>query len=254
MTVTAARQAGTGARGLRLRAAAVTEVVCLGVLYAGYSLARNLVPVDAGAARARAHDVLHLERLLRLDVEAAANSWLSAHAALAVAASYWYAVLHFAVTPVLLVLLWVQAPRATYRLLRTTLVVATALALIGYVAFPLMPPRMLAGYTDTMAQTAGSGWWGAEAGAPRGLGGLTNQFAAMPSMHVGWAVWCALAATALLPPGRWRVLVWLYPLGTLAVVVATANHYVVDGLAGAALVLAVLAALRRAARREPARR
>ena len=122
---------------------------------------------------------------------------------------------------------------------------ATLLAVIGYAAFPAMPPRMLGGFTDTLAQTSGSGWWGAEASAPRGMGGMTNQFAAMPSMHVGWAVWCALAARVLLGARRWRWLVWAYPVGTLAVVVATANHYLVDGIVGAALMLAVCARLRR---------
>jgi len=236
----------TAARATALtRRAGVAEVAGLGLLYAGYSLARNLVAHEVDGARSRAYDVLHLERVLHLDVEAAANNWLTAHLAVAVTASFWYATLHFIVTPVVLVLLWLRAPRPTYRLLRNTLVVATGLALIGYATYPLMPPRMLPSYTDTMSQTASYGWWGADASAPRGLGGLTNQFAAMPSMHLGWAVWCALAASMLLSGRRWRHLVWLYPLGTLAVVVGTANHYVVDGIAGAALVLGVFAVLRR---------
>ena len=228
----------------RLRGAWL-ELLAVVALYACYSAARTLVPGDAGVARGHADGILHVERLLHLDVEAAANHWLSSHGALALAASYWYAALHYTVTPALLVLLRARAPRATYRALRNGLMAATLLAVIGYATFPAMPPRLLGGFTDTLAQTAGSGWWGAEASAPRGMGGLTNQFAAMPSMHVGWAVWCALAGAVLLAGSRWRGLVWLYPLGTLTVVVATANHYVVDGLAGAALVLAAVAVTRR---------
>jgi hypothetical protein len=132
-----------------------------------------------------------------------------------------------------------------YRALRNGLTVATLLALVGYAVYPLMPPRMLSGYADVLAQTAGYGWWQTAAGAPRGAGGLTNQLAAMPSMHVGWAVWCALAASAMLRGRRGRALVWLYPLGSLAVVVATANHYVLDGVVGAALVLVCVAGARR---------
>ena len=232
-------------RRLRLPRGAWAELLAVVLLYVAYSAARTLVPADVDSARGNGAGLLHLERLLQLDVEAAANSWLSAHATVALLASYWYAALHYTVTPALLLLLRSRAPRETYRRLRNGLMAATMLAVVGYAAFPAMPPRLLGGYTDTLAQTSGQGWWGAEASAPRGMGGLTNQFAAMPSMHVGWAVWCALAAGVLLAGSRWRRLVWLYPLGTLVVVVATANHWVVDGVAGAALVLAVCVRLRR---------
>ena len=43
-----------------------------------------------------------------------------------------------------------------------------------------------------MAQYSSYGWWGGDASAPRGMGGLTNQYAAMPSLHVGWALWCGV--------------------------------------------------------------
>ena len=233
------------ARRVRLPRGAWAELLAVVLLYAAYSAARTLVPADVEGARGNGTGLLDLERLLHLDVEAAANSWLTAHATVALLASYWYAALHYTVTPALLLLLRSRAPRETYRRLRNGLMAATMLAVVGYAAFPAMPPRLLGGYTDTLAQTSGQGWWGAEASAPRGMGGLTNQFAAMPSMHVGWAVWCALAAGVLLTGSRWRRLVWLYPLGTLVVVVATANHWVVDGIAGAALVLAVCVRLRR---------
>ena len=247
MTMTAERLTWPAPRRLRASrpSGAWLELIAVVALYACYSAARMLVPVDPGAARLHATAIVHVERLLHLDVEAAANSWLSAHAALALVASYWYAALHYTVTPVVLLVLRARASRATYRVLRNGLMAATLLAVVGYAAFPAMPPRMLGGFTDTLAQTSGSGWWGAEASAPKGMGGLTNQFAAMPSMHVGWAVWCALAASVLLAGSRWRRLVWLYPLGTLVVVVATANHYLVDGIVGAALVLAVCARMRR---------
>ena len=236
----------------RLPRGAWAELLAVVLLYAAYSAARVLVPADVEAARSNGAALLDLERWLRLDVEAAANDWLTAHGTWALVASYWYAALHYTVTPALLLLVRSRAPRATYRVLRNTLMAATMLAVIGYAAFPAMPPRLLGGYTDTLAATSAQGWWGAEASAPKGMGGLTNQFAAMPSMHVGWAVWCALAIAALVAGRRLRAIAWLYPLGTLVVVVATANHYVVDGFAGAALVLVVSrAASRRASR--PAR-
>lgn len=225
--------------------AALPELAAVVALYACYSVARTLVPADAGTAGANADALLGLERALRMDVEASANGWLTARPTLALVAAYWYAALHYTVTPLLLLLLRRSAPRATYRRLRNALIAATMLAVAGYAAFPAMPPRLTAGFTDTLAATSGSGWWGAEASAPRGLGGLTNQFAAMPSMHVGWAVWCAVAIAALVATRRARALAWLYPLGTMYVVVATANHWVVDGLAGAGLVVAAVVVCRR---------
>jgi hypothetical protein len=233
-------------RRVRLPRGAWAELLAVAVLYACYSVARTLVPGDVAVARGNGSGILGVERFLHLDVESAANSWLTGHATLALLASYWYAALHYTVTPALLLLLRKRAPRATYRALRNALMAATMFAVIGYAAFPAMPPRLLGGYTDTLAQTSAHGWWGAEASAPRGMGGLTNQFAAMPSMHVGWAVWCALAAAVLLAGHRrLRAAAWLYPLGTLAVVVATANHWVVDGVAGAAVVLAAVLVFRR---------
>src|SRR4029453_7243676 len=101
----------------------------------------------------------------------------------------------------------------------------------------MAPPRMLPGYVDTLASTAGSGWWGSDASAPKGLGGLTNELAAMPSLHVGWALWCAWVVF-LCTRSHWLgAAAAAYAVGTVLVVVVTANHYLVDAVAGAALVL-----------------
>jgi PAP2 superfamily len=75
---------------------------------------------------------------------------------------------------------------------------------------------------------------------PHGVTSLINQYAAMPSLHVGWAIWCAAAVVAT-THSRWRHLAWLYPAATTFVVMATANHYLLDALAGAVLMAACLA-------------
>jgi hypothetical protein len=220
------------------RRRALGELLGVGVLYALYSAARFLLPVRTGLALDHARSILRVEALAGLDIERSVNAWASAHLAVALLSSYWYAALHYTVTPTLLLMLRRRADGSTYRRLRNALVAATGLALVGYATFPAAPPRLLeTGYTDTLAQMAPHGWWGGEASAPRGMGALTNQLAAMPSMHVGWAVWCALAIGALATTRRVRIAAWLYPLGTLFVVVATGNHYLLDGVAGAALVV-----------------
>jgi uncharacterized membrane protein len=90
---------------------------------------------------------------------------------------------------------------------------------------------MSGGYVDTLARYAEFGWWAGHASAPTGLGGLTNELAAMPSLHVGWAVWVAWAVWTN-SRSRGRRLLLLYPLGTALVVVCTGNHWVLDAVMG----------------------
>jgi hypothetical protein len=145
------------------------------------------------------------------------------------------------VTPAVLV--WLRRRHArSYGPARTALIVATLLGLVGFWLYPTAPPRMLAGsgFVDTLAYFSDWGWWSTDASAPKGLGGLTNELAAMPSLHVGWAVWVGWYA-ATHARRRWvRALAVAYPVVTSVVVVATANHYWLDVVAGAALVGAVI--------------
>jgi len=244
--------------GTRLRPRAGVELALLALLYVGYSAARLLADGDVARAVANAHDLLHLESVLNLDVERSANQLLTDVPGLALVASYWYSALHYVVTPA--VLIWVYRRHALgYRRVRNALVLATATGLVGFVLLPVAPPRMLPGYVDVLATTSGSGWWGSDASAPKGLGGLTNELAAMPSLHVGWALWCAWVVF-LCTRNRWlRVAATCYAAGTTLVVIGTANHYVLDAVAGAAVVAVAVAATRPrvsrgSAPRQPARR
>ncbi len=244
--------------GARLRPRAGVELALLALLYVGYSAARLLADGDVGRAVANAHHLLHLESVLHLDVERSANQLLTDVPGLALVASYWYSALHYVVTPA--VLIWVYRRHALgYRRVRNALVLATATGLLGFVLLPMAPPRMLPGYVDVLATTSGSGWWGSDASAPKGLGGLTNELAAMPSLHVGWALWCAWVVF-LCTRNRWlRVAATCYAAGTTLVVIGTANHYVLDAVAGAVVVAVAVAVTRPrvsrgSAPRQPARR
>jgi len=224
------------------------EVGLLTLLYLAYTAARLVADPDPATATANAQSLLGLEDDLLLDVEQPVNDLLTTLPGVALASSYWYSLLHYVVTPA--VLLWVYRSHShRYRIARNALVVGSALGIVGFALFPVAPPRMLPGYVDTLAATADHGWWGADASAPEGLGHLTNELAAMPSLHVGWAVWCA-AMVLLCASGPWvRLLAVAYPVVTTVVVVATANHYLLDAVAGV-LVIAAGAMIARA-RPEP---
>lgn len=212
------------------------EVLLLTALYAGYAAARTLVDQAPGQAFRNGRAVLHVERLLGVDVEQAAIDWLVQWTWLSVLASYAYATLHYVVTLAVLVWLYVRRP-AHYRSARSVLIGSTCLALVCYWALPTAPPRLLsAEYVDVLAATAPWGWWGAAASAPRGMASLTNQYAALPSMHVGWALWAGAAVALLTRRRPVRLVAAGYPLLVSVVVVVTGNHYVLDALAGAAAV------------------
>ena len=107
---------------------------------------------------------------------------------------------------------------------------------MAYLLLPTAPPRLFGGYADVLALTSGDGWWGGDASAPKGLGGLTNQLAAFPSLHAGWALWVALVLQQYAPRNRWgtwmRVGGWAHATITGLVVIGTGNHWVVDVLIG----------------------
>jgi membrane-associated phospholipid phosphatase len=182
----------------------------------------------ASQALAHAHDLLAAERVLHLDIELTATRWLSAHTVVSTLASWWYQLAHVTVT--LGVLGWCYVSRPdVYRRFRTALMLANVAALVVYVVFPVMPPRLLPGgqYADAVAA---AGFGGVHAGMV-----ATGQYGAMPSLHVAWATWSAAVLQVLVR----RRAVLLYPMVTAASVLLTGNHYVLDVLAG--ISIAVLA-------------
>jgi hypothetical protein len=210
------------------------ELGLLALLYAGYLAARAVMGVHIGEAVERGQQILDLEAIANLDVERPLNTLVAAVPALGLLFAYLYATLHYVVTPTVLV--WIAVRRQDgYRQARNALLAATAIGLIGYWLLPTAPPRLLGtGFTDTMAAFSGMGWWGEAASAPRGMEAISNQYAALPSLHVGWAVWVALTLSRHARNPLLRRWVWAYPALMTVVVMATANHYLVDALAGIA--------------------
>lgn len=204
------------------------EIVLIGVSYWTYSLIRNAVPEQQAAAMHNADRIWRAEHTLGIAVEHTVNQAASGVTWLIISMNYYYATLHFIVTIGVLVWLYRRHP-GRYAATRTVIFATTGTALLGYYLFPLAPPRLMRGgdFIDTVQvhQT-----WGSMASG--NLADMSNQYAAMPSMHIGWAVWCGLTIAMLAGPLWVRVLGVLYPVTTLIVIVATANHFWLDAVGG----------------------
>ena len=166
----------------------------------------------------------------------------------------YYGTAHFFVTLGVFILLFKRRPDV-FGQWRNTLAAMTGLAILGFVLFPLMPPRLLDapcpsatggfggaciehelrnyngatnfGFVDTIAEFGGP--WAFNEGP---AASLSNQYAAMPSLHIGWSTWCVFALWPLAKK-RWkRIVLFLYPATTLFCIVVTGNHFWLDGLGG----------------------
>jgi hypothetical protein len=214
------------------------------VLYAIYDGSRLLVNTSPAQAEAHGHDILSFERRLHLSPEHALNHLFARNAWLGIPGDFVYASLHYVITVTVLFWVW-RHHRDHYRKARTWLGLTTLLGVVGFVVFPTAPPRMLGssyGFTDILAEHSTVGWWGTGGGGtPRGLGDMSNEFAAMPSLHVGWALWCGLLLFFYARHRVLRVLGLLYPFAIAVVVMGTANHYLLDCVMGALVALVSLA-------------
>jgi len=181
--------------------------------------------------------VINLERTLGLYHEETIQKVFLSVRPLMKAFNVYYGSAHFLVTAGVLAWLFVRHPDR-YPRWRWTLACTTLLGLVGFLSFPLMPPRLISpsfdmgAYVDTL-HTIG-GLWNFEDGA---IAKLSNQYAAMPSLHFAWSLWCCLGLWPHLRRSRSRALAVLHPTITLVAIVATANHYWLDALGGAVALL-----------------
>ncbi|MFD7003076.1 phosphatase PAP2 family protein [Streptomyces mirabilis] len=207
-------------------------------LFVIYKAGRQLATGHTDEAYHNAHLVWDLERAVHLPDEGAVQSALLHSDTLVHVANTYYAVVHFPATVAFLVWLYMRRP-AHYVWARRVLAALTAAALVLHLTFPLAPPRLLtaAGLVDT-GQMYGPTVYGAKPATDE----MANQFAAMPSLHFGWAL---MVATGLIAATRspWRTLWLLHPLLTLLVIVGTANHYWLDALVATVLLGIALAVI-----------
>lgn len=233
-TDTATATSATSARPPLLR-----ELLLVVGLFLVYKFGRLLANGHTGEAFRNAHRVWDAERTLRLPGEGHVQDLLLHSETLVHIANTYYATVHFPATLLFLVWLYLRRPRH-YLWTRRVLAVLTAAALVLHLAFPLAPPRLLDAtrLVDT-AQVYGPSVYGA---APE-ADSMANQFAAMPSLHFGWALMLAVGLVAATRSRR-RWLWLLHPLLTLLVIVGTANHYWLDAIVAAALLGIALAVIR----------
>ncbi|MEV6945906.1 bifunctional glycosyltransferase 87/phosphatase PAP2 family protein [Streptomyces sp. NPDC051172] len=207
------------------------ELLLMRVTYAAYQQVRVGVTGDRATAERHGHQIHRIEQWLSVDFE----HWVN-HAVVKVGwlrgfLDYYYLSFHFAVPLTVLAVLYVRRP-AGYRWARSALGLATVFGLMGFWLYPLAPPRLMPGlgFIDTVH--------GVQDFSKPNYGMLTeytNQYAAMPSLHFGWALWCGIVIVVLAP--WWmKPAGLLYPLFMLFSIIATGNHWFLDAVGGAAVV------------------
>jgi len=215
------------------------ELLLIRVGYSAYQqvrLAATGGTNSGGRATAEHHgdQVLAIERFLHLDIEHWVNHTVVRIDWLRDFFDFYYESFHFVVPLTVLGVLYARRP-ADYRWARSALGFATLFALVGFWLYPLAPPRLLPGLgvIDTVhgAQDFSKPDYGT-------LTALTNQYAAMPSLHFGWSLWCGLVIAILAPKWWMKALGLLHPLFTVSAIVATGNHWVLDAVGGGAVVAA----------------
>ncbi|MFI0484799.1 phosphatase PAP2 family protein [Actinomadura sp. 9N215] len=219
------------------------------LLFSLYALVTRL-PEGGRTATARAHGeaIFNLEKSLRLDVELGLNGWLANQSVLRVLANYEYAITYIASALALLVWLFVRHPER-YRTARNAFILLNLGGLATFALYPVMPPRLMPdlGFVDTVLQGRTWGSWGSP------LVEHADKFAAVPSLHMGWTLWVGVEL-ARVHARRWvQVLNAAHVLVTLYVILATANHYILDAIIAVPYVFAAVFVAERVARPAPAR-
>src|SRR5438874_4360914 len=218
----------------------VQAVICYG-LYNAFEWVRSQNEGSKVDAIIHARHIISSERLLHIFHEARVEHWILPGAPVCNPATtsalardairFWnvyYGLMHFVVPALVLIYLF-HWHFERYRFWRNTAGLMLLISLLGFWLYPVLPPRLLPahfGFFDA-SHYGGIGPIGkAEAGP------MANAFAAMPSLHIGWSVWCAFAAVPVVRRRWMKVLLILHPIATMFAVVVTANHYILDGVGG----------------------
>jgi hypothetical protein len=197
--------------------------------YFAYALARGLAEGRATAAFQHARELVHIERSLHMFVEPSVQAWASGSHFVMVVSSWLYVNAQGTITITALLFLYFRHNSSFY-FVRNMLMVAMAIALVGYLVFPTAPPRFLPeqGFIDTVDNVAH-----VNLGSTGSMSAFVNIYAAVPSMHVAFALIIGWPLARLARSSLARVVWLVYPLVMTFVIVVTANHFIADALLGA---------------------
>lgn len=206
------------------------QLIFVGVIYAGYEYTSSLASGSKSTAQANALTEVHIEKFFHIFNEQRIQSFVVQHAIwLIKLADLYYTTVHFILPVVVFALLFGRYARR-YIVWRNTMILLNLIALVVFILLPVMPPRLLPhayGFVDTQSVYGGAGSLDATLMKDAG-----NLYAAMPSLHMAWALWCTFSIVAAVRNRLGKVLLLLHPLITIFVVVVTANHFWLDIVAG----------------------
>jgi hypothetical protein len=216
----------------------LTQIVIVVAAVDAYELLRWLLHPSRALALAHAHEVASLERVAHFAWEAPLQRAFLRAPDLVRAMNLFYLVAHFAVTGLFFCWLYRRSP-VGFRRFRNAFLAATAVALAGHAAFPAAPPRLAdVGLEDTMRRLSGIG-----------IGSVSNPLAAIPSLHAGWALGVGIGLAAYARSTAARVAAAAYPAAVALTILVTGNHFVLDAVAGMAIMTLALIVVQCAERR-----
>jgi membrane-associated phospholipid phosphatase len=207
---------------------AARQLMLFAAAYYAYQLVRGAVDSKVATAAWNATKIINLEHSLHVFAEPSVQAWASSKHWLIHGADWMYLNSHFVVTIGALVFIYLRRNPSFY-FVRNMFMIAMALALVGYALFPTAPPRLMPewGFTDSVAAFTGVHVENEPVSA------LLNLYAAVPSMHVCFALMVGWPLARLVRPRPLKVVWALYPFLVTFVVVATGNHYFTDAFLGA---------------------
>jgi hypothetical protein len=211
----------------------VGEVAIFAVALFVYQLSRALVIGDASKAFENAAGLIQWEKSSGLFVELSIQQWLLNHLELTAILNKFYMLGHWTITPLFFIWLY-RRRRRVYPYVRNAFLAANAIALTIFVLYPVAPPRLVTGggFVDTLKGVSQIDLHGGI------LSGWFNPHAAVPSMHFGYAFMIGVVAALLLKHWALRMLALAYPALVFLTITGTANHYVIDSLAGGLVIAA----------------
>lgn len=208
------------------------EVMLFAIALLVYQASRALVIGKPSTAFENAAEIISFEKSSGLFVETSIQGWVLNHIQLAEALNYFYMYAHWTITPLFFIWLYKRRPRV-YPYVRNAFFVANGIALVVFMLFPVAPPRLAGvsdGFVDTLHSVSNIDLHGGV------FSGWFNPHAAVPSMHFGYALMIGLVGMVLLRSWPLRLIALSYPMLVFLTITGTANHYVLDSMAGGVVV------------------